>query len=1081
MRAQSNGKAIDKQSLNKHTIKKRKSKRNDNKVKWGVRALQCRVANPTPLYQPNIRIYLNEQLMMNNKRQQCRIGLDCAHQYTQKSAGCRRIIAALSATVTSLTSLTSSTRLTVTSPSLSSRSSKWSSPRTLIRASVLTLSLLLLLPAHSIGADDSNDAAIIQSPLDERTYRAFTLPNGLRAVIASDPNADQAAASLQVAVGSGANPPEWSGLAHFLEHMLFLGTEQYPEAGEYKQFINAHGGNENAYTTLDSTNYYFDINAAHLQPALMRFARFFIDPTFDAQYVERERAVVHSEFQSGRKKDSRRLYAARRQLYNPTHPASRFAVGSAHTLRDRKNGAARDKLIEFYQQHYSAEQMTLAVLGPQSPRELENWVRELFAEVPMREEESVNKHPPLFNPSLAASRLNVAPQKDESSVSFLFPIESTEQYYRNKPLAYIANLIGHEGEGSLLALLTSLGWAEALSAGAGYMDEAQGVFEVSIKLTEQGAAHIDDIGALLFQYIRLIRQSGIDAWRYDEQHRLAEIAFRFAETPSALAMARRLASAQHFYARADLLRGAYMMDGYRPELITALLDALTPSNVLLQTASRDARTARQTPFYEVDFGIEPIGVDTIARWQRAQADARLALPTRNRFIPMRLKSRQLDSDARAAPELLDLPGVQAWHRFDAQFNAPRAAFYFSVESPAAIGDARKVVLTELLVRMIVRQLDAATYPARLAGLNYQLYRHSRGVSVRIQGYEDKQSLLLSLLLDALRAPRIDAAQFELAVDAARRQWKNAALDTPSNQVAHEMYALLMTPYWSEHARLAVLDELTVDDLREHSRALLQRMHLTSLSHGDVSRARAQAMNQQLTGAFADAAKINPLARPRLRELESARAYLRNLNVDHDDAALAMYFQGRNKSDAERARMRLLARLIEPAFYLQLRTNQRVGYLVHALDFNLLEVPGLLLLAQSPSQSPAQLEKLFNQFIIDFARDLDSMDEIAFEQVKRGLINRILARDQQLIARTNRYWRELDAHQFNFDVRARLARAIDAIDADEMREYAAEITVQNARKILVQTPSRNRIAPRDYELIDDAQTFRGTARVLFPMY
>ena len=135
--------------------------------------------------------------------------------------------------------------------------------------------------------------------MDQRQFQDMALPNGLRVVLISDSETDKAAVSLDVQAGSGSDPEDRAGLAHFLEHMLFLGTEAYPEAGEYQSYITRHGGSENAYTSHAHTNYYFDIDADHLEGALDRFAGFFTSPLFNPEFVERERAVVHSEYTSG--------------------------------------------------------------------------------------------------------------------------------------------------------------------------------------------------------------------------------------------------------------------------------------------------------------------------------------------------------------------------------------------------------------------------------------------------------------------------------------------------------------------------------------------------------------------------------------------------------------------------------------------------------------------------------------------------------------------------------------------------------------------------------------------------------------
>ena len=133
----------------------------------------------------------------------------------------------------------------------------------------------------------SRSMAPAKSPNDDYSYRLLTLPNQMPVLLISDPDASKAAAALSVNVGSGDNPADREGLAHFLEHMLFLGTEKYPDAAEYEEFITEHGGNRNAYTSFNETNYYFDINAEYLPEALDRFAQFFVAPKLDAQYVDR--------------------------------------------------------------------------------------------------------------------------------------------------------------------------------------------------------------------------------------------------------------------------------------------------------------------------------------------------------------------------------------------------------------------------------------------------------------------------------------------------------------------------------------------------------------------------------------------------------------------------------------------------------------------------------------------------------------------------------------------------------------------------------------------------------------------------
>lgn len=94
-----------------------------------------------------------------------------------------------------------------------------------------------------------NTEPIIKSRNDKREYLSGKLENELEVLVVEDKNSDKSAVSLTVEVGSLADPKDYNGLAHLLEHMLFLGTAKYPDPSDYKAFLASHGGTANACTT----------------------------------------------------------------------------------------------------------------------------------------------------------------------------------------------------------------------------------------------------------------------------------------------------------------------------------------------------------------------------------------------------------------------------------------------------------------------------------------------------------------------------------------------------------------------------------------------------------------------------------------------------------------------------------------------------------------------------------------------------------------------------------------------------------------------------------------------------------------
>ena len=150
--------------------------------------------------------------------------------------------------------------------------------------------------------------SVIKSAADEREYRHITLPNKLQVLLSSDDKTEKSSAALDVNVGHFSDPEEAPGLAHFCEHMLFMGSEAYPGENSYSAFIAASGGADNAYTENEQTVYHFDVGEAHHLPAALdRFAAFFVAPLFNRGSQDREVAAVETEFQDTLQDDDARV------------------------------------------------------------------------------------------------------------------------------------------------------------------------------------------------------------------------------------------------------------------------------------------------------------------------------------------------------------------------------------------------------------------------------------------------------------------------------------------------------------------------------------------------------------------------------------------------------------------------------------------------------------------------------------------------------------------------------------------------------------------------------------------------------
>uniref|UniRef100_A0A7S4RX98 Peptidase M16 N-terminal domain-containing protein n=1 Tax=Ditylum brightwellii TaxID=49249 RepID=A0A7S4RX98_9STRA len=275
-----------------------------------------------------------------------------------------------------------------------------------------------------------DDSLFLKPTPDTRHYRSITLPsNSLQVLLVSDPKTDIEAASIHVKAGHFNDPRTRAGLAHFHEHMLFLGTKKYPEENEYETFLGTNGGSSNAYTDMEDTNYYFSVNPLNhknngeeegdaeneadveegkvvskaLYGALDRFSQFFKHPLFDSSMMDRELRAINSEYINAITSDTWRNYALLKASCDADHSFSKFGCGNYNTLTNggdmnmgKKEGSEENEavvveggggtiprleVVEFWKKHYVGKNMKLVVVGKAHLDELEKLVHECFSDV----------------------------------------------------------------------------------------------------------------------------------------------------------------------------------------------------------------------------------------------------------------------------------------------------------------------------------------------------------------------------------------------------------------------------------------------------------------------------------------------------------------------------------------------------------------------------------------------------------------------------------------------------------------------------------------------------------------------------
>ncbi|MEM6581250.1 MAG: insulinase family protein [Pseudomonadota bacterium] len=909
----------------------------------------------------------------------------------------------------------------------------------------------------------------VKSPSDEYQYRYLTLPNEMQVLLISDPDTVKAAAALDVNVGSGDNPPDRQGLAHFLEHMLFLGTEKYPDPAEYEQYITEHGGSRNAFTSLANTNYFFDINAEFLPEALDRFAQFFIAPTFDEAYVEREREVVDAEFQMGLKSDGRRNLDVLQTVMNPEHPYSRFTVGSFETLADRPGSSIRDELISFYDSHYSANIMRLVVLGTESLDELEAMVVPLFSAVPNNNFQQGDIEAPLFLPDSLPKLVSVKPQATLRQLDLSFPIPDYRNDYDAKPLSYLGNLVGHEGKGSLLSQLKAEGLAEGLSAGQGLTWRGGGMFSVSISLTEKGLKEYPRILELFFSYMDMLRQKGAQEWLYDEQARIADLTFRFKSETPPMNYVSQVAGGMQLFSSEHILQGPYMMDRYDEVMINGLMEQINANNVVVTLTDSSVETDEISPYYKVPFARQTVGKDEVAVWTQGSGEASLHLPEPNQFIASNVALVPREADPSRHPvRLLERPRKSVWFMQDQQFDVPKGATYINFRSPEVGASARQTAAAVLYTAVLKDDVNEYTYPALLAGLSFNFYKHAQGISLRLTGYNDKQALLLEELLKVVADPKFNPQRFEnIRIDLIRAL-ENSVAGRPTSQVINDLREALLYGEWGEQALIAQLQQMDLAELKDYARSFWAGATAEALIYGNYEKSYADQVANMLD-AVIETSPAPELPDLRVLQLAAGESLQYDVKVPHDDAVVAWYLQGAGTGWRDLAATGLTAQIIKSGFFQQLRTEQQLGYVVNAFDWPQLEVPGLVLLIQSPIADAPKVVDAMSTFMASVGPGLDKAQ---FERNQAALLSDILKPDKNLWERADFYWQSIARKQYEFDGRKQIADAVREFNLEDWLAYYQTVFVDQRHSLQVIAPGKSGALPKGkYDVFESADAIK----------
>ena len=902
---------------------------------------------------------------------------------------------------------------------------------------------------------------IRKSEKDPRQYQAIRLDNGMTVLLVSDAQATKSLAALTLPVGSLENPTDQLGLAHYLEHMVLMGSKRYPQPDNLAEFLKKHGGSHNASTASYRTAFYLEVENNALQPAVDRLADAIAEPLLDPVNADRERHAVNAELTMARSRDGLRMAQVGAETLNPQHPSSRFSGGNLETLRDKPGSKLHDALKAFYHRYYSANLMKAVIYGNQPLPELEKIAAATFGRVANHNASVPEITVPVVTDQQKGIIIHYVPAQPRKQLKIEFRIDNNSDKFRSKTDTLIGYLIGNRSKNTLSDWLQNQGLADSISAGADPMiDRNGGVFSIAISLTDKGQANRDEVIAAVFSYLNTLRTQGVDKRYFDEVSHVLDLDFRYPSITRDMDYIEWLVDTMLRVPVADTLVAPYIADQFDPQAVKARLEGMTPQNARIWFISPKEPHNKTAYFVDAPYQVDRISAQRFSGWQAASDKIVLSLPVLNPYIPDDFSLIKPEKPYSRPEELMNQKGLRVFY-MPSQYYAdePKANITLALRNKASMSTAQNQVLFALNDYLAGVALDELSSQASVGGISFSTSEDD-GVSFSASGFTQRLPKLMGQLLSGYASFTPSEQQLEQA-----KSWYLERLDAAEKGKAFELaiqpaQLLSQLPYTQRSERRKLVAGITLQQLLDYRTMLLEHSTPELMVVGNMSpqavRQLATDVKQQLNCEGSDWWHSQHVTVDK-----QVLANLQQPGSSTDSALAAVYVPLGFSEYQSMASSAMLSQIIQPWFYNQLRTEEQLGYAVFSFQMPVGRQWGIGFLLQSNVKQPAYLLSRFKAFYPTAEKRLREMSQADFAQYQAAMINELKQRPQTLDEEAGRFSKDFDRENYRFDTREKVIEQVQALTPQAVADFFHQAVMAPTGLALLSQVSGSHHGKADY--------------------
>lgn len=894
------------------------------------------------------------------------------------------------------------------------------------------LSITLCASAYQI-INDTSSVQILTPSFKNRKTAKIKLDNGLEAYIISDPLLKESGAALSVEVGSWNDPVEYPGMAHFLEHMLFMGTKAYPDEAEYSSYIQSHGGAMNAYTASDKTVYSFTINPQDFEGALDRFSHFFIDPLFSRNSISRELHNVDQEHAKNVENDGSRVYQVFKDTSNPSHPNHAFSTGNADTL----SGIPQDVMKAFYQKYYTANSMHLVVMDKAPLETLIVEVNNKFSKVPVSNYKRNLPSESMLSSTQKGGLLQIQPLRNLKSLSLVWEIDNQfVNDFQAMSASFLSYLISSEAKGQLADELKALGYINQLTSSVDIFSPKQGLISIDLDLTDQGLEKTDEIIKICNSYLKFLsKQTDLDSI-FNQWKSIITTRFTYQDRQDVFDQVTNMAADLTFEPIASYPAYGTIPQAFNQQQFSLLLSTLTPKNCLFILLSPKGSFNKIEPWTGAKYCLTPFSMEDLASFQNAEVKINFEKPQLNPYAPSQFYLVDESQELSSYETLVNKTNFNFYYRPTNLYGLPEACLKVRMTPTLTMSKADLNAFMNLYTlafqKSMMFDLDAAAYCGLKGGLSYS----DGSLWFNLQGFNDKALTLASKSIDTMQNLSISKNDFELIKQSLKENLENTTKELGFRQGFMKFSALFDSVSCLPHEVHAVLKEWDHSRFIDTATKLCSNLSLSGLLLGNASKETADLLKDKLLNLVSNK-NIPPSNLIKVLDLDEQKGpYMYKKNIQVQGSSLLLAIQQEKTSPSSKAKTALLMPVVSEQFFDTLRTKQHTGYIAKALDTEIALQQFYLFAVQSNSHGSLELLYRFELFIEDFVNNFEmrySQDK--FESIKQSLIQELTARKENLATLASHDMRILCYRDGDFTWDDKLIEAIKNTNYEDIQEYA----------------------------------------------